>query len=82
METALTRINCVSPEELHGKHLLAEYRELPRIFNIVRKRVEQGQSPSQIDMPDRYTLGTGHVKFFYDKLGWLVDRQKSLIREM
>lgn len=78
----MTRINCVPPEELHGKHLLAEYRELPRIFSLVRKRVEKGQSPEDVDQPEQYTLGFGHVTFFYNKLGWLVDRQKSLIREM
>jgi hypothetical protein len=24
--------------------------------------------------PDKFTLGTGHVKFFYDKCGYLLDR--------
>lgn len=56
----MTRINCVPVEELTDKHLLAEYRELPRIFNLARA-VE--------DAPTEYVLGTGHMKFFYDKLG-------------
>ena len=30
----MTRINCVPVEELHQKHLVAEYRELPRVFRL------------------------------------------------
>ena len=33
------------------------------------------------DAPSRYTLGTGHVKFFYDKLQWLFNRQRDLCYE-
>lgn len=29
-----------------------------------------------------YTLGTGHVKFFYDKLGYIEKRYTALINEM
>jgi hypothetical protein len=31
----VTRINLVDPKELSRQHLVAEYRELPRIFNYV-----------------------------------------------
>lgn len=78
----MTRINCVPVEELTNKHLLAEYRELPRIYGLVRKRVALGNVPSQIKKPSEYTLGTGHVTFFYDKLNWLTERYKSLCNEM
>jgi len=69
----MTRINLVPPEELHDKHLLAEYRELPRIFRLARRAPEA---------PEVYTLGRGHVMFFYDKLAFLAQRQRSLINEM
>ena len=69
----MTRINVVPVTELCDKHLVAEYRELPRVFALAR--------PCN-DAPTKYTLGAGHVKFFYDKLGWLLARQKSLIAEM
>ena len=31
--------------------------------------------------PDVFTLGTGHVKFLYDKCGYLLERYKKLYRE-
>jgi hypothetical protein len=78
----MTRINVVSPQELSGPHLVAEYRELPRIFGLVRARIEKGHSPSECKIPTEYRLGAGHVTFFYDKLGFLAKRQRSLIKEM
>lgn len=69
----MTRINCVPVTELVDKHLLAEYRELPRVFKLARK------CP---DAPKTYILGTGHVKFFYNKLTRLYLRQKELVNEM
>lgn len=78
----MTRINCIKPSELVRQHLISEYRELPRVFSLVRKAQDKGLQPSDIKAPRRYTLGTGHVKFFYDKLGYLVKRQQALIDEM
>ena len=78
----MTRINVVPVEELTRQHLVAEYRELPRIYNLVRKRIDQGNKPTDIKKPETYTLGTGHVTFFYDKLGWLTNRYVSLCNEM
>lgn len=74
----MTRINVVPLSELTIKHLVAEYRELPRIFTLARRY----SHPSEIDIPPVYTLGKGHMKFFCDKLGWLVARQQILIDEM
>lgn len=69
----MTRINCVPPSELHDKHLVAEYRELPRIFRLARHAS---------DAPKQYVLGTGHMKFFFDKLQYLYERQLELCAEM
>ena len=69
----MTRINCVPPSELTNKHLVAEYRELPRIFALARHCN---------DAPKEYCLGTGHMKFFYDKLWYLVKRQYAIVLEM
>lgn len=69
----MTRINCIPPSELTDRHLLAEYRELPRVFKLAR------YSP---DIPEQYTLGKGHVKFFYDKLSYCFNRQCEIVREM
>lgn len=69
----MTRINCIPVQELTDRHLLAEYRELPRVFALARPCPEA---------PSCYTLGTGHIKFFYDKLLYLQRRQVALVAEM
>lgn len=69
----MTRINLVPPAELCDQHLLAEHRELTRIPNVVAK----GRF-SLIDQPADYKLGTGHVKFFFDKMQFLKNRYEML----
>jgi hypothetical protein len=70
----MTRINVgVKPAELSREHLLAEHREIKRIPNCVRK----GRY-SMKGQPDQFKLGDGHVKFFYDKLGYLKRRYEAL----
>lgn len=78
----MTRINLIDPAELNVKHLIAEYRELPRIFAKVRKLCDEGKTPEDIDRPTHYVLGKGHMKFFYTRLAFLVRRQQRLIDEM
>ena len=78
----MTRINCVPVDELTNKHLVAEYHEITRIFGLVRRNVEAGKDPAKIAAPDRYTLGTGHVKFFYTRLAWVERRVADLALEM
>jgi deoxyribonuclease (pyrimidine dimer) len=75
----MTRINVVCPSELHSKHLVAEYRELPRVFALSAKAHEREKS---FCIPKNYSLGKGHVIFFYDKLLWLESRHKALVAEM
>lgn len=73
----MTRINCgIPPSELSDKHLIAEHREIKRIPNCISrgKYNMNGQ-------PKVFTLGTGHVKFFYDKLEYLLDRYMQLYSE-
>ena len=66
----MTRINsAIDPKNLTDQHLIAELRELPRIFTAVNKRIEQGKYFN--DIPKEFALGSGHVKFFYDKLKFL-----------
>lgn len=78
----MTRINCVPPNILCQQHLVAEYRELPRIFGYVIKAVDRGESPDDVRNPRSYVLGKGHVRFFYPRLGYLIQRQKSIVSEM
>jgi deoxyribonuclease (pyrimidine dimer) len=72
----MTRINTVPPQELCDKHLMAEIREITRIPNTIKSgkaRIE--------GIPPDFRLGSGHVKFFYDKIGYLKKRYKQLYDE-
>lgn len=73
----MTRINVGIPaKELTNKHLIAEHRELKRIPNVVAK----GRYNLK-NIPEEFTLGKGHVSFFYDKLGYLKERYIDLYNE-
>lgn len=73
----MTRINVgIPPKELTSKHLLAEHREIKRIPNCIKK----GRF-SLIDQPTQFTLGKGHVKFFYTRLKYLFNRYNDLYGE-
>lgn len=73
----MTRINVVAVQDLSDKHLLAEYKEITRITAGLHK----AQKPLT-DIPPRYCLGTGHMKFFYDKMRWIADRYANLAAEL
>ena len=73
----MTRINVgIDPSRLSSKHLIAEHREIKRIPNQISKG-----KYSMDNQPSEFKLGTGHVKFFYDKCGYLLTRYKSLYLE-
>ncbi|HYG46103.1 MAG TPA: pyrimidine dimer DNA glycosylase/endonuclease V [Bordetella sp.] len=74
----MTRINCVPVQELTRQHLVAEYRELPRVFGLARKAWQRGP----VAGPPDYTLGKGHLLFFYTRLGYLARRHGELVQEM
>ena len=78
----MTRVNCVPVETLCDQHLLAEYRELPRIFRLVSKAIERGESPDDPKNPETYRLGRGHCRFFYGKLGYLSRRWGEVYNEL
>lgn len=82
----MTRINVVPVEELTNKHLQGEYHEITRVFGFVRKAQERGINKynfkQKLKVPDEYTLGTGHVLFFYNKLHYILTRYTSLCVEM
>lgn len=73
----MTRINCgLNPSELTDRHLLSEAREIKRIPNLIKK----GKF-SMKGQPKTFTLGTGHVKFFYDKQYYLLERYRQIYGE-
>lgn len=70
----MTRINAgVHPQELPSKLLLAEHREITRIPNAVRS----GRA-KLVNLPSGFKLGSGHVKWFYTRLGYLHRRYLRL----
>ena len=75
----MTRINVVQPSELAGKHLVAEFHEVTRIFGLARKAQYEIHKKK---IPNEYTLGTGHCLFFVDKLKYITERYNSLCTEM
>ena len=81
----MTRINVIPPQELTRQHLIAEIRELPRIFTLVKNWRNNGVNYYNFKrikkQPEAYTLGTGHMVFFADKLGYLIQRYNSLCDE-
>ena len=73
----MTRINVgIPPDELINQHLIAEHREIKRIPNCIAKGKYNMEG-----IPDKFKLGTGHVKFFYNKLLYLKNRYISLYNE-
>lgn len=72
----MTRINTIPPQELCDKHLMAELREITRIPNTIKS----GKAIIN-NIPDTFRLGSGHVKFFYNKLLYLKNRYYNLYDE-
>ena len=77
----MTRINVVPVEELTTKHLVAEYRENPRVFALSHKAYIN-KTKWYNKQPSFYQLGHGHVYFFYNRLKYISTRQKQLVDEM
>lgn len=71
----MTRINVVPPTALTDKHLLGELHELHRVVTLAA-RSRPGRP-----VPDRYTMGKGHMLFFLPRLGWLGRRHAALTAE-
>jgi hypothetical protein len=73
----MTRINAgIAPARLTDRHLLAEHREIKRIPNVIKK----GKANLN-GIPEHFSLGTGHVKFFYNKLHYLHMRYREIRTE-
>ena len=75
----MTRINTIPPADLTDAHLLAEYRELPRIHALV---LLARAANRPLTGPPRYTMGAGHVRFFYTRTNYLSRRQSAIIAEL
>jgi deoxyribonuclease (pyrimidine dimer) len=72
----MVRVNLVKPNKLSDQHLIAEYDEILMLFAYIKKY------PGIKDVPLRYVLGKGHMKFFKDKVLYLNERHAQLKKEM
>ena len=78
----MTRINIVEPSELTDQHLIAEYREITMVPGSLKRTLVSKVGYQEKKVPERYTLNSGHVYFFYNKGKYLHRRYDELIREM
>ena len=75
----MTRINsAIPPRCLTDEHLLAEHREIKRLPYCLHRAVACG---SVRRIPQRFTLGSGHVLFFIDKMAFARQRYSELHAE-
>jgi len=72
----MVRINLISPRKLSDQHLIAEYNEILMLVGHVKK------FPEINEMPDKYSLGKGHITFFKNKLKYLKERHELIKKEM
>lgn len=75
----MTRINSAIPvEHLTDEHLLAEHREIKRLPALFAKT---DKATLHKRIPKEFCLGTGHVKFFFNKMSFIFNRYLALYHE-
>ena len=73
----MTRINvAIPPRNLTDQHLLAEHREIKRMCSLY-----VNWKSKQTKIPDKFSLGKGHVKFFLNKGKFTHERYKQIYTE-
>ncbi len=73
----MTRINAfIPPENLTDAHLIAEIKEINQLCGSYRKSLTSKNGINNI--PEQFTLNSGHVKFFYKRGKYLSNRFEQL----
>ena len=76
----MTRINSAIPVEcLTDEHLLAEHREIKRLTYNLQQAIKSGSIKR---IPEKFTLGKGHVIFFLDKMRFTHKRYCNIRDEL
>lgn len=79
----MTRINIVPPEELTDQHLFAEVREIRGVPRALARSLKKRGVPGVLaKVPADYTLGVGHMFFFFNKGFYLERRHLGLRMEL
>lgn len=75
----MTRINIgIAVEDLTDEHLLAEHREIKRVCNRFKGRLEKKKFD---DIPNQFSLGKGHELYFVTRPGSTLLRYNFLHAE-
>lgn len=75
------RINCIPVEYLADQHLRAEWVEILMLPAYI-KRSLKSKMGIVLSESNEYPLNTGHARFFYDKLEYVIKRYKEIELEM
>lgn len=75
------RINIIPVDELYDQHLMAEIREIKMLPKALVRSLKSKKGVDWDNLPKQYTMGQGHGKFFYDKLGFIGNRFYDLLIE-
>lgn len=80
----MTRVNAnIDPRLLKRVHLVAELREITMVPAALKRSLRTKSADTVLrSIPKQFTLGAGHVKFFYNKIGFLQRRFNILCDEM
>ena len=75
----MTRINsAIAVKSLTDEHLFAEHREIKRLPQCLLTSLRRN---CPLRIPKRFTLGSGHVSFFYDKMTFTFKRFQEIHAE-
>jgi deoxyribonuclease (pyrimidine dimer) len=72
----MVRINLIDPKKLADQHLIAEYNEILMLIGHIKK------FPIIYEIPQKYSLGKGHITFFKNKIKYLKERHELIKKEM
>jgi deoxyribonuclease (pyrimidine dimer) len=78
----MVRVNLLNPKCLADQHLIAEYNEILMLLGYIKRYPEIKLIKGKSEIPTRYTLNNGHIKFFKDKIIYLKKRHELLKKEM
>ncbi|PIN85176.1 MAG: endonuclease V [Candidatus Diapherotrites archaeon CG11_big_fil_rev_8_21_14_0_20_37_9] len=72
----MVRVNLIDPSALTDQHIIAEYNEILMLCTYLKNAKQETK------IPEKFTLGKGHMKFFLNKATYLKKRHDNLKKEM
>jgi len=82
----MTRVNLIPAKQLTDQHLQAEKKELNQLAGQMKKSLaslaRRNANLDSLKIPPTFKLGSGHVKFFYNKGPFIRRRWKEVYDEL